>query len=167
MIDQEYLKSLLHYCPETGIFTRTRTSSRMVAGEIAGNPNGSGYLRISVANKDYRAHRLAFIWMTGECPEYVDHINGNRSDNRWANLRAATNAENNRNRKPSQGSSSRYLGVTWRRNEKKWAAQIRIEGKQTHLGYFTNERKAAQAYDKAAARYHGEFANLNFGGPNQ
>jgi hypothetical protein len=94
----------------------------------------------------------------------VDHINHNGLDNRKANLRHATRAQNNFNRLIiiREDSSSKYKGVSWRKRKKKWRARICINGERKHIGYFKDEIHAAKAYDKAAKKYHGEFASLNF-----
>ena len=94
---------------------------------------------------------------------FVDHINHNGLDNRKANLRPATCAQNNYNRihlRKSQ--SSKYTGVSWQKQSKKWMVQIRYKGRRIFLGLFEDEIQAAKAYDKAAKIYHGEFASLNF-----
>ena len=97
-------------------------------------------------------------------PLVVDHINHNGLDNRKANLRPATHAQNRLNRpyiKP-KASLSKYNGVSWRKNRKKWQVQIRFNGKNKTIGYFHNETKAAKAYDEAARLHHGDFAVTNF-----
>jgi len=94
----------------------------------------------------------------------VDHINHNGLDNRKANLRPATRAQNNYNKLivKHKESSSKYKGVTWKKENKKWLAQINFKGDYIFLGYFKDERKAAKAYDEAAKKYYSEFACLNF-----
>jgi len=93
----------------------------------------------------------------------VDHINHDGMDNREANLRAATRAQNIRNRKKfSNSSSSKYKGVSWRKKTRKWEVLITFERKRIFLGCFRSEIDAAKAYDRAAIKYHGEFASLNF-----
>ena len=93
----------------------------------------------------------------------IDHINHDGMDNRSANLRAATRAQNSRNRKKfSRPCSSKYKGVWWHKDSLKWQARIIFEKKIIHLGTFKNEIDAAKAYDEAAKKYHGEFACLNF-----
>ena len=93
----------------------------------------------------------------------VDHINNDGMDNRSANLRAATLAQNSYNRKKlSKQCNSKYKGVCWYKASLKWHARIMFEKKRIHLCYFKNEIDAAKAYDEAAKKYHGEFACLNF-----
>jgi hypothetical protein len=91
----------------------------------------------------------------------LDHISCNKVDNRRRNLKAATRQENNRNIRSSTGSSSKYKGVSWHKATNKWHAQIKVDGKSKHLGYFINEDNAALAYNKVARKYFGEFAFLN------
>jgi hypothetical protein len=94
---------------------------------------------------------------------FVDHINHNGLDNRKANLRFATRAENNRNvRCLKKNKSSRYRGVYHDKKYKKWRAHISVNNKKRHLGYFKDEKEAARAYDNAARKYYKEFAILNF-----
>ena len=95
---------------------------------------------------------------------FVDHKNHNGLDNRKANLRLVTSAENNRNRQKFQKTrcSSRFKGVSWNRSKEKWSARINFDGIQKNIGYFDNEIDAAKAYDSAAKKFHGDFAVLNF-----
>jgi hypothetical protein len=106
----------------------------------------------------HRAHRLAFLYMTGEDVGVdVDHINGCRSDNRWANLRPASKALNSQNvRLPRKtaGRTSKFLGVHWSKCHGKWQARIQIDGKKKHLGVFDNEEDASRAYIEGKARLH-------------
>jgi HNH endonuclease/AP2 domain len=92
----------------------------------------------------------------------VDHIDGNGLNNRRANMRLATRAENNQNCRSRVGSSSKYLGVCWHKRAKRWKAQIMIDGVNKYLGLFTCEIAAARAYDAEATIHHGEYARLNF-----
>jgi hypothetical protein len=96
----------------------------------------------------------------------VDHINGNRLDNRKSNLRLATRSQNGRNRgkfsnHKGKSHSSRFKGVTYHSRDSCWQATICVDGQYTHLGYHNTEREAALAYNKAAIKYHGEFAIIN------
>jgi hypothetical protein len=115
------------------------------------------------------AKRTTYIRMHREIlhpPDHlvVDHINHNGLDNRKANIRPATRAQNNFNRLIAKGknSSSKYKGVSWKKDRKKWRARIHVNGRYKFLGYFKEEKQAAKAYDEAAKKYHGEFASLNF-----
>ena len=95
---------------------------------------------------------------------FADHINRNGLDNRKANLRPATIAQNNFNKiqPKAKNATSKYQGVTWDKNRKMWLARIGIYGKRKHIGHFKDEIHAAKAYDKAAKEYQKEFAVLNF-----
>jgi len=94
---------------------------------------------------------------------YVDHINHNGLDNRKANLRPATRAQNNYNRQRQRNkTSTEYKGISWRKDRKKWVAEIRVDYKGICLGYFDDEIGAARAYDSAARIFQGEYAELNF-----
>lgn len=93
----------------------------------------------------------------------IDHINGNGLDNQKKNLRHCTHAENSRNSRSYTGNSC-YKGVSWKVRSETWIAQIKVNGKLIHLGTFSDEKKAALSYDKAARKHFGEFARCNFDG---
>lgn len=156
MIRQERLKELLHYCPETGAFTRLiKTSNRIKIGSVAGYARPGCRLVISVDGKLYHAHRLAWFWMTGEWPkDQINHINGVRDDNRWDNLREATRSQNQQNRKVNSNNKSGYMGVSWQRRAGKWVAHIKIAGCNRYLGLFTTPEDAHAAYLAAKAEHH-------------
>jgi hypothetical protein len=108
------------------------------------------------------AHRLAWFLYHGVWPkEQVDHINNVRDDNRILNLREATSFENQCNRKPQVGCSSKYKGVSYKKQDCKWQAQIQINYKNIYLGLYHNEEEAALAYNKAALEHFGEYAKIN------
>jgi hypothetical protein len=118
----------------------------------------SGYAYSTIGGKNVLMHRLI---MNAPPGKVVDHINGNRQDNRRCNLRVCTQAENMRNTRKSCG-TSRFKGVSWNRKYRKWVVSIHRDGKDIWLGNFDDEIKAAQAYDKAARELFGPFARLNF-----
>ena len=97
--------------------------------------------------------------------EFCDHVNHNGLDNRKVNLRVATRSQNAQNRrKPNVKSKSKYKGLSWNKRDKRWWARIQVNGRQKFLGLFEDEAEAAKAYGRAARKYHGEFAVLNFEG---
>jgi hypothetical protein len=151
MLTQEELWALLDYNPETGVFTWKFTfCSRAVKGTVAGTTNGGGYQQIRIHGKIYASHRLAFLWMTGSFPEeYVDHINHDKQDNRWCNLRKATAQQNMQNRK-------KLCGV--RRRGGVFTARIHHNGKEIYLGCFPNLADAVAARVKAATEIFNDFA---------
>lgn len=162
MLTQERLKELLEYTPETGIFTwKARPSNRVRVGDIAGHlEKKDGYIMLGIGGVLYRAHRLAWLYMTGDFPpkeKDIDHKNGLRADNRWANIRLAERYENLRNMR-SRGGTSEHKGVSFDRSRGLWKAQIQIMGKNTFIGRYASEQDAALAYNARAAIEFGEFA---------
>ena len=134
--------------------------------------HGNGHYAVrSVTTKNRKSGRIYMHREVIKAPDnlLVDHINRNKLDNRKANLRPATTAQNTRNQAKRKGrtTSSKYKGVTWRRDVKCWQAAIWVDVKRIHLGIFDSEVRAAKAYDRAARRYHGEFAVLNFPEPKR
>jgi len=110
-------------------------------------------------------HREIMANMLGrplELSEQVDHINGDGLDNRRANLRLATNTENQHNSRKPKTNTSGYKGVYWYKPTQKWCARIRVNGQRLHLGYFADPVAAARMYDRAALYFHGEFYRANF-----
>lgn len=158
-LTQETLKELLDYDPETGhFFWKVNRGQRIKAGDRAGclNPT-DGYIRIKVNYKLYLAHRLAVLYMTGQWPEeQVDHENHIRSDNRWFKLRGVTSQENNRNASMKRNNTSGFAGVSYHKGTDKWRATIMIDGRNKHLGLFTDPSEAHQAYQAKALElgYH-------------
>ncbi len=160
MITQEYLKEILDYSPETGLFVWKKANHGVRIGQHAGHTNERGYRIIGINYKVHRAHRLAFLWMTGKFPpQYVDHINMVKDDNRWINLRKATPGQNRANSGKNKNSTSEFKGAVWYKKAQKWYAQITVNSKSKHLGCFDTPEEAHKAYCKAADKYHGEFAN--------
>ena len=113
MITQEQLKELLHYNPDTGIFTwKRRPSNRVSVGDNAGHLNRDGYIDLTVNGFKQGAHRFAWLYIYGFLPlGHIDHINGNRSDNRIVNIRDGTQLENNKNKSKLKSNKSGVTGV--------------------------------------------------------
>jgi len=162
MISLSLLKELLHYDPETGIFTRIKIGTpgnQRYLGKPAGNLGGKNYWYICVDGRTYKAHRLAWLYMTGEWPlEQIDHINGNRSDNRFSNLRQATNAQNQQNRGLQKSNTTGHKGIHWLPRKRPWRATITCNKRRVYLGCFYTKEEAVSAYIAAMKTHHGEFA---------
>jgi len=154
------LEHWLQYDATTGFFTWRRSNGSQKEGQIAGEIRQTGYVTIQIKGRRLRAHRIAWLLTTGQDPFdlCVDHINGNKSDNRFCNLRLATSRENSRNMKKSRANKSGFKGVCFDKRTGKWKANIRSDSKQIFLGYFLAAELAHLAYCKAAAELHGDFA---------
>lgn len=148
-------REYIDYNPDTGEFIwKKRASQRAIIGRKAGCLNNQGYLAIMLKGKTMQAHRIAFALMTGKWPDYqIDHINGDRSDNRWANLREANWLINSKNRKTPITNTSGVMGLQWNRKINKWMAKITNKGKQYHLGCFENKQDAIKARKDAERRF--------------
>ena len=133
-----------------------------------GSKSCDGYIHICIQNNCARLQAYAHVIIARtfinnpEDKPCVDHINGDRTDNRIENLRWATISENAQNKKKLEGTTSRYYGVCWDKNNNRWKVSIRINRKKKHVGQFKDEEQAARAYDKAAREHYSEFARLNF-----
>ncbi len=157
-LTQERLKELLRYNPETGEFIRLVRVARQTAGKVAGSVNNRKAVAIWVDKVQYLAHRLAWLYMTGSFPElYIDHINRDSLDNRWANLRMATHQQNMFNRPGNKGLSN-IKGVYWNARTKRWYIQICYGGKIYSAGTHTDLESAAKAAQAKRIEIHQEFA---------
>ena len=153
----ERAREVLEYDPDTGMFTWKIARPGCVAGAVAGTINGDGYVQIEIDFVLHKAHRLAWLIVTGEWPKgQIDHINRVRTDNRWCNLRDATPLDNSRNRTPNAGSKSGVVGVT--AAGKKWSAYIGVDNRTIRLGRFDDLADAVAARMSAERIHFGEFA---------
>lgn len=154
-ITQERLKQLLRYDPETGHFTWRVNRGPRRAGERAGNV--TVIEAVGVDGTLYPAHRLAWLYMTGEKPNEIDHKNGNNNDNRWENLRDGTHAQNCQNRRRALTATG-LLGV-YPCASGRFFSTIRVEGKPLYLGSFDTKEDAHAAYVSAKRQRH-EFCTI-------
>lgn len=155
----EKLRRLLTYDPETGEFHWLVRLGKGRPGKIAGSSSDSGRIQIMIGGIQHKAQNLAWALMTGEWPtELVDHKNRNCADNRWCNLRAATDLQNRANSSVRCTSRSGIKGVRWHPSSRKWWARIRRDGREQSLGYFHSADEAGAAYRAAARDIYGEFA---------
>lgn len=162
--DAKKIKECLQYEPETGLLywkKKPNPKSPIRVGQRAGSKGSKGYRRVFLCDREFQVHQVVWFFETDEWPTLIDHVNGNRSDNRFGNLRIADDQQNSQNRQP-QGSSS--LKGVYRTISKRspFKASIYYGGASHHLGYFATEMEAAKAYDSAAKKHFGEFARLNF-----
>lgn len=156
-LTQAKLKELLRYDPDTGLFTWLVSRKRVKAGDVAGTTYTNGYVIVRIDGKANSAHRLAWFYMTGEWPaDQIDHIDRDKANNRWGNLRPATSLQNIANR--GSWSKSGFKGVYKPIGRNDYRTEIRINGKRKLLGYFKTPEEAHAVYLKAANDIHGEFA---------
>jgi hypothetical protein len=154
-MDKNYLSQLLHYDPSTGVFSwKVNRRGGAMAGKEAGSITSKGYRSIRVFNSRYGAHRLAFLFMTGFMPASdIDHINGNRADNRWSNLRDVSRSVNMQNlHRPHKDNATGFLGVSKFRN--KYQASIRANGTTTRIGLYDCPQMAHAAYIASKRALH-------------
>lgn len=159
-ISVEEVRRLLHYDPLTGIFTRRVTTGGRYgarAGSVAGTLKAdSGYILVSLHSVQYRAHRLAWLYMTGEWPAgEVDHWNAVRDDNRWTNLRDLSTQHNAQNKRRAQrNSKTGLLGASWNAKDRRFASRIMVDGRYLSLGYHATAEAAHEAYVNAKRQHH-------------
>ena len=154
LIDADNIKTLLEYNPTSGVFTWKVKSGRSKEGKVAGYVRTDGYVSIGYKRRAYLAHRLVFLYMTGSLPiAEVDHINNNRQDNRFENLRQVDSKQNKENRK-SANSNSKYgfLGVT--KNHNRYMAHLCHNRKSLYLGTYDTPEEAHAAYLKVKRELH-------------
>lgn len=153
LITQEELQKYVSYDPESGVMTWLVDHYRNAAGSVVGHLNSKGYLEITLRRKRYLVHRLAFVLMTGQHPVEVDHINGDRANNRWANLRDVTPAENSKNMKLADSNRSGMYGVNYCKRTGDWIVSIRVNGKTIRIGRYNHKFFAKQARKAAEIKY--------------
>lgn len=159
-ITQQELKEILSYNSETGAFTWLTKRK----GKQAGAQDANGYCRIRINTTLYKVHRLAWLYVHGQLPTgFIDHINGDPSDNRIANLRECSHQENLWNIGVRRSNKSGFRGVHWHTRSGKWRAQISINGKLCDIGHYSTADLASEAYETRAKELHGEFYRAPIG----
>ena len=169
------VRELLDYDPETGLLTwrerklragyecYDRSWNTQWAGRVTGTlEKKTGYLRITIYGKQYFAHNVIWVWMTGKWPDSLtDHEDTNKANNRWSNLRLATPMQNNANVGLIASNKSGFKGVHWNKARRKWEAAIQINRSHKTLGRFDTAEVAHAAYMAAAIKAFGEFARAS------
>jgi hypothetical protein len=160
----EFVRSILDYDPETGVLTwKCREGMRpgwngRYAGKEAGSFNSKGYQQISINGSRYSMHRLAWLIQTGEWPQHqIDHEDGDVFNNRFSNLREATQQENTWNRKTDIRNTSGVKGVSWDKQNQKWQVLITVDRKRIHLGRFDSFEDAVAVRQDAELEHFGDF----------
>lgn len=153
------LKKRINYNPETGVFIwlprEAKNWNSRWAGKVAGSKSLDGYVAINLHNKLYKAHRLAWLYMTGKWPELmIDHINHDKMDNRFVNLREADFKVNGQNAALRSTNTSGHNGVCWHKNCNLWRVRIKVDNKHRHIGYFKNLEDAVKAREEANRLYN-------------
>jgi hypothetical protein len=158
MVTQELLSALFDYRPDGSLWRKVSTNPRAPAHASSGSPNKAGYLRTRVAGRLYYNHHLVWFLHHGTWPPALDHINGNRADNRIENLRECSHTQNMRNAGLRKDSGTGVKGVNWRPSKQKYRARIVVDRREISLGHYVTLEEAAQAVHEARIKYHGEFA---------
>lgn len=148
-LTQEIVRKYFRYDPETGKFFRILLCDRWgneteMCREVT-TLGSRGYIEVYIDKKLYKVHRLVFLYTNGEWPDHVDHINGDRSDNRWCNLRSVTRSENMKNRAIGSNNTSGVMGVTWCEQFGKWRVRINVNGDRMSLGLYSSFEDAVTA----------------------
>lgn len=165
LITQKQLKQLLSYDPETGdLHWVSPTANRVHVGMIAGATGTDGSIRIMLFRKYYLAHRLAWLYMNGSFPiNEIDHIDGNRQNNRLSNLRDVTRKQNQENTRLQSNNSSGFRGVCWDSSNNKWKAYVTHNRRHHHVGLFSSPEDAALAAkgarDKLFTHHHTSYSS--------
>jgi hypothetical protein len=156
----EQARALWTYEPETGLLRwRVTTSTRYKAGSVAGYIQPKGYVVVGYGYRLWSAHRLAWLIVTGEWPfGEIDHIDADKANNRWSNLRDVPKSLNGANVPARRSNTSGFKGVSWHKHHGRWSAAIQKDGRQRHLGYFDDPEQAHAAYATAANDLFGDCA---------
>lgn len=155
MHSQEELNKWLAYDPETGKITAKTCRGRTHIGDTVGAPTGHGYLQYRIGETNYLVHRLIWLMLYGSISPgmFIDHINGDGMDNRLANIRLVSPAENSRNTKRHKHNISGVMGVRWIANRRRWEASLKINGQKTYLRRFLTFDEAVACRKAAEAQY--------------
>lgn len=155
MLNQERLKELFVYID--GVLIWTDSAFRRVRGKRAGTTNGMGYRQVRIDGKIYPEHRVVFMLHHGYLPKILDHIDGDPTNNSIENLRPCTQQQNTYNGS-GWGKHNLPKGITWSKKDKRYQAQLSINGKNTYLGQFIKLEDAVAAVVEARQKHHGDFA---------
>jgi hypothetical protein len=161
MLTQKELKRLVNYNEETGIFSwKINRPCQINKDDLIGSKDKNGYLTVHIGKRHYKLHRLVFLYVKGRFPKKnIDHINGTKTDNRFNNLREVSHSLNCRNRPVRSDNKSGHQGVSYTKLNKKWRADIGINGKRKYLGEFKTYEEALEhriEYEKKINFFEGD-----------
>jgi hypothetical protein len=161
-LTQEQLLALFDY-RDGELFYKKSPLPKIKVGSKAGSIGKLGYVKVSIDSKKYSAHRLIFLMMHGYVPDFLDHINGNRADNRIENLRGCSKQENSQNVSFRKSSKSGIKNVSWHKPTSKYQVDIMVDSKKKYIGVFDDIELAELVAMEARNKYHGAFANHGIG----
>ncbi len=156
-LTEEVVNNLFFY-NDGKLFWKKPVAKRIKTGDLVGCKNGNGYLRVAIKYKYYYVHRIIFLMHHGYLPKFIDHIDGNRNNNKLENLREATHSENAQNQKTPINNSSGYKNVFWHKTKKSWAVCISLNNKLHHFGNYQNLTDAIQVAKESRNLLHKSFA---------
>lgn len=167
VVDQQYVKECFDYNPLNGVLTwkerpithfnterSWKTFNSQKKGKEISTKGNHGYLQVAINKKIYLAHRICVLWMTGEMPEFVDHEDHDRTNNKWSNLKTVSQQQNNKNLKMRKTNTSGVTGVRWCNRDNLWTSRIQVNYKNINLGSFSNIFDAVCARKSAEIQYN-------------
>jgi hypothetical protein len=157
MITQSKLHDMFEYRDDGNLIHRYTVQGGKRKGDVAGSPHNAGYRQITINRKKHLIHRLIWCYHYGEVPDQIDHINGERSDNRIENLRECSYSQNHGNKRMNGNNTSGYKGVFLDKRDGFWFVYVAHQ----YIGRSRSIKQAAAMYDKAAKEHFGEFALTN------
>lgn len=157
MLTQEKIHELFDY-QDGNLIWKKQLSPRAKVGSIAGCKQNNGYTIIGLFGNQFLAHRIIWMFFNKECPDFLDHKDGNKSNNRIENLRPCTTIENGYNRKIGSNNKSGHKNIVWHKRDKMWQASITANKKHIHIGLFKNIEDAVVAVDAYRKKLHKHFA---------
>lgn len=162
-MNQDYVKGLFTYDPsdpQRPLVRRMKRYPKETIGERVGVVKPDGYVEVKIDRRPYKLHRIVYLYFEGELPAYIDHVDGNPSNNKMSNLRAATAPQNGANRRISNNNTSGYKGVHAVKGGG-FTARLTHRGKRIYLGTYNTAAEAADAYNQKTNELNGEYAKLN------
>ena len=156
MIDQETVKKLFHYDAKSGMLLWRNGNGRNVKPwQEAKSLNNCGYYAVKIQGKDYRVHRIIWLYVNGKFPDrYIDHKNRIRNDNRLCNLRDVNTTDNAQNISLPSHNKSGYIGVSWIKSHNSWTVYVKVDKKNKWLGYYKNLDDAIAARKAGEKQYY-------------